>query len=297
MAGSHTTAATSPPVIGTGDRFTFALIMALAIHGLVLFGVGFGLAKPQHTDAPMVLQVALAQFTSDKKPEKADFIGQANQEGGGNLDHAERLTTPEQAVIEDASRQVSAPAAAPPTTTAQPKSLITSTSSDTRTRGSITLSEETRTSKPAPRSAELVSQAMQVAALMAELDRQRQAEAKRPRKRQVSAAIHESYDALYLDSWRRKIERIGNLNYPEKARELGLYGDLVLSVAINKDGTLNEIDIITSSGDQLLDDAAVRIVKLAAPFAPLTPKMMEETDVLDIVRVWRFQPNDGFSAN
>src|SRR5690554_7759325 len=73
-----------------------------------------------------------------------------------------------------------------------------------------------------------------------------------------------------MDSWRRKIERIGNQNYPAEARSQGIYGSLVLRVAIRRDGSLDSVELIESSGHQVLDNAALRIVRLAAPFAPFT---------------------------
>ena len=142
----------------------------------------------------------------------------------------------------------------------------------------------------------IYNRSMEIASLTAQLEAEKNLRAKRPRKRQVSAAIHRSTDALYLDSWRRKIERIGNLNYPEKAKKEGIFGTLSLKVAINNDGTVNEISILRSSGYKVLDDSAIRIVRLAAPFAPLTREMMADTDILEVVRVWQFQPDNSMNT-
>ena len=96
-------------------------------------------------------------------------------------------------------------------------------------------------------------------------------------------------DNWYLESWRRKVERIGKLNYPEQARARKLYGSLRLLVAIEGDGTLRDVRVIDSSGHKVLDEAAVRIVRLAAPYAPFPPGMRKHTDVLEIVRTWQFK--------
>ena len=100
-----------------------------------------------------------------------------------------------------------------------------------------------------------------------------------------------SIDASYLDSWRRDVERIGNINYPEKARQEKLYGSLRLLVAILPDGGLKEVKMLESSGQSVLDDAALKIVSLAAPFAPFPEELRQTTDVLEIIRTWRFQQN------
>lgn len=94
--------------------------------------------------------------------------------------------------------------------------------------------------------------------------------------------------AYYLNSWRRKVERIGQLNYPQQARAEGIVGNLRLLVAIAPDGALDEVRVLETSGHKLLDDAALRIVRLAAPYAPFPPAMKATTDILEIERTWRF---------
>jgi protein TonB len=84
------------------------------------------------------------------------------------------------------------------------------------------------------------------------------------------------------------VEKIGNLNYPEEAKRRKLYGNLLMHVAVRADGSVEKIRIRRSSGHKLLDDAAVRIVRMAAPFAPFPPEIREEVDVLDITRTWQF---------
>ncbi|MEJ2426591.1 MAG: energy transducer TonB, partial [Candidatus Thiodiazotropha sp.] len=127
-----------------------------------------------------------------------------------------------------------------------------------------------------------------IARLTAELERKTQAYAKMPKRKAISASTKEYKYAAYLDAWRRKVERIGNLNYPDQARRDKLYGNLVLHVAVKSDGSVETIRVLHSSGHQLLDDAAVRIVRLAAPFSPFPNEIREETDILDITRTWQF---------
>ncbi|HAZ59984.1 MAG TPA: hypothetical protein DCY89_00260 [Gammaproteobacteria bacterium] len=99
-----------------------------------------------------------------------------------------------------------------------------------------------------------------------------------------------------MEAWRAKVERVGNLNYPEKAREKGLSGALILDVALRPDGTVEDIIVRKSSGHRELDDAAVRIVELAAPFAPFPRDFLDEVDVLHVTRTWQFMNNYRFSS-
>jgi protein TonB len=140
--------------------------------------------------------------------------------------------------------------------------------------------------------AQLISQSKQIASLEAELGETMQAYAKMPRRKYITAATKEYKYATYMESWRRKVEKIGNLNFPEEAKRRNLSGSLILDVAINPNGTIKHITIARSSGYKLLDDAAARIVHLAAPFAPLSPEILKETDILHITRTWKFLGDD-----
>ena len=129
---------------------------------------------------------------------------------------------------------------------------------------------------------------MQIAHLSAEIDQSMKAFSRQTRHRFISANAREFRDAAYLDAWRAKVERIGNLNYPDEAKRRNLSGSLVLDVAVNANGSLHDVLIRRSSGYKILDDAAVQIVKLAAPFAPFPEEMRKDTDVLHIIRGWQF---------
>ena len=136
-----------------------------------------------------------------------------------------------------------------------------------------------------------------IASLEAELAKEQQLYAKRPRIHRLSAAsTMRDKGAWYKDEWRKKVERIGNLNYPDEARRQGIYGNLRLLVSINRDGTLYEVLVLESSGQRLLDQAAQRIVRLAAPFAPFTGDLAD-VDRLEIIRTWRFERGDRLSSN
>ena len=115
---------------------------------------------------------------------------------------------------------------------------------------------------------------------------------KRPKRRQVGARAEEYRFARYVEDWRQKVERVGNLNYPEAARQLKLYGNLILTVSIRADGSVEKVVIDRTSGHKVLDAAATRIVEMAAPYAPFPAEIRRDTEILDITRTWTFARGD-----
>ena len=139
-----------------------------------------------------------------------------------------------------------------------------------------------------------MTNSLKMAALSSEVQRKLETRAKRPKRTFISASTREYKYAAYMEAWRAKVERVGNLNYPEEARRRKISGQLVLDVALNPDGKINQITIRSSSGHKVLDDAAIRIVELAAPYAPFPEAIRAETDVLHITRTWQFLDQSGF---
>lgn len=150
--------------------------------------------------------------------------------------------------------------------------------------------------KPLPSAAQLLTSSFALASINAELQQKMQARAERPRHKYISASTQEYRYAAYMDAWRAKVERIGNLNYPDEARRRGISGSLVLDVALNQDGSIREVSVRRPSGHEVLDQAAIRIVELAAPYAPLPIDIAREVEVLHITRTWQFNDNGGFGS-
>jgi protein TonB len=285
--------------VSPGDRLSFTVFLAVALHAALILGVTFTYvtSKPStHT-----MEVTLAQQRAKRRPDKADFLAQFNQVGSGALEEKALMTAPTEAQFQDTEiRETSqdAPQSTSYKAVEQKQTAITTTAV---TDHNVTVDSEA--TETAPQKAEfenkksLQARALEIASLEARIDRQRQIYAKRPRiKRLTSLSTASSADAFYLNSWRRKIETVGNLNYPQKARKNKLYGSLRLMVAILPDGSLKEVELLESSGHQVLDDAAVRIVRLSAPYAPFPDGLRQSTDVLEIIRTWQFRKNSSLRS-
>lgn len=278
----------------TQERFGFTMFLSICVHVMLILGLGFTVVTESSTTSTM--EVTLAQYRSAEAPEDADFIAQANQEGSGTEEETLAPATPvESRFNDDEIRDVSEYLEERPTSPPQPaEQVLTSTNSE------IPLPATTE-AEPAPPAAPGVATPANrndtIASLRAQLDLRRQEYAKRPRRYTISSAsTKEAYDALYLDNWRKRIEAIGNLNYPPQASAQGIYGVLRVMVAINPDGSVNDIRILRSSGERVLDEAAVNIVRLAAPFDPFPPELRANVDVLEIIRTWQFHRGDTFSS-
>ena len=278
---------------------SFSLFLAAAFHVLVLLGVTFAMPDKVADKFQRTLDVVLATDSTEERPEEADFIAQSDQLGGGESDDIEKLTTTEVTPFPD---QTLNEVTKPPEMEMQQQKVEEQQVLNTELSDKTTINPDTQPidlqqAENTPEVQSIYQRSMEIASLEAQLDTMINNRAKKPRRRTVSAATHRATDALYIDAWRRKIERIGNLNYPDKAKRQGIYGSLSLKVAINADGTVNQILVLRSSGHKILDDAAVRIVRLAAPFAPLTDDILVDTDILEIIRVWQFQPNNQMNTN
>lgn len=275
------------------ERFGFTMFMSVCIHVMLILGVGFTLVSER---SPLnSLAVTLARYRSAEAPEDADFIAQANQEGSGSEEAALAPATPfDSRFNADEIREISDFLEERPTSPLRSEDLV---ARDNPAAPALNSTQDTP--QPLPDIGEMTPAELSAAAssLQAQLDLRRQEYAKRPRRYTISSAsTREDRDAQYLDNWRKRIEAIGNLNYPQQATAQGIYGTLRLMVALNPDGTVNDIRILRSSGERVLDEAAVRIVQLAAPFEAFPPDMRANVDVLEIIRTWQFHQGNTFSS-
>ncbi len=280
------------------DRLSFAVFMAVLVHLLIIFGIGFSL--PDKQNSATTLEVTLAQSHQKNSPKDADFLAQANQEGSGTLKERAQMTTTELAdyAAEDIHQtQRLEQFASAPKPNQQNYKGITSLFSDFEIQSQTLEQQLEALQLPEGPTKSLLQRSLEIASLEAKLDRQRQTLTKAPRTRRLTASsTRQSFDALYMNQWLREIESIGNLNYPSEAKRKNINGSLRLMVAVRADGTIQEIKVLETSGHKVLDDAAKHIVRLASPFAPFSDEMRRQTDVLEIIRTWQFRQTQ-FSTN
>jgi protein TonB len=275
------------------DRLGLTLLVAAVVHAFIILGITFkplDRNRPDHRQQSLEILVVDQSVEPRPEDEKADFLAQTSQQGSGE----------EMEVKEPEFEQTSEPIPLPqqmqqtpplPTQEERPR-LVTETPT------SETLPEPPpEEPAPIPSATQLLnSKDLEIARLTAELQRKTQAYAKMPKRKAISASTKEYKYAAYLDAWRRKVERIGNLNYPDQAKRDRLYGNLVLHVAVRADGSVERIRVLHSSGHKILDDAAVRIVRMSAPFSPFPAEIRKEVDVIDITRTWQFLRSGKFDS-
>ena len=315
---------------GPQDRIGLTISIAILIHALIVFGISFTKEDRPSTRINTMEIVLINQET--KKPEESNVLAQKNLEGGGETEEVLEPSTSIKPNLSKSSEQIieqpniqdqllqnydieTSKTEIPEILDINKENIETIATENIENEIIDLVSEkqkpdfvyekldETNTEKKIakktpppiiPTSDELLSNSFEIASSNIEVRREMIEKTKRPRKKFISASTKEYEYAAYMDAWRRKVERVGNLNYPEEAKELNLSGSLQLDVALNKDGTINQITIRRSSGEKVLDDAAIRIVELAAPYAKFPKNIENQIDILHILRTWQFINNKSF---
>ena len=278
-----------PASVSDGDRLGFTVFVALVLHATIVFGISF--AVEDRRPAPHTVEVTLAQYNDQEAPEEADYVAQVNQKGSGTEQAKKKLTTTEQAKQSDVEvREVSQVEPDSQKLHKEQKAkqvVVTQAKTPDPVATGKTEKETAKPEKQDKRS--LLQRSLEIASLEAELAEKANAYAKRPRVTRLTAAsARQSSSAAYMDSWRREVERVGNLNYPDEARRRGLHGQVRVAVTLLPDGHVEKIDVLESSGYKILDDAVIRIIRLAEPFPPFTEAMRKESDLFEIIRTFSF---------
>lgn len=274
------------------------MVISLLLHMTILLGLTFQFPTLKPNKISTSLEVVLVNKQTPTKPTKTQLLAQDNLDGGGNTDKNRQAKTPfpilpknkpisKEAATQQKVKQLEEEA----------KKLMSAVNKKPEIK-----QIETAQHKPddAPETAdnidanELLTRSLDIARLKAQVDQDYDEYQKRPKRKFVGARTKEYRFARYVEDWRIKVERIGNLNYPEEARKGKLYGNLQLTVSIRADGSLESIEINRSSGKKVLDQAAINIVKLSGQngFAPFPPNISQDTDILHITRTWVFAPSD-----
>lgn len=290
MSATDAVAGPLPPEIAIGphQRLSATLLLAAVLLGIVVLGISFG--RDDAAPVTPTLDVILTETASRTPPEKADFLAQASHQGGGEHDEAQRpreeVTSPVPKP-ETGITPVPIRAQSPRAQDAVPMPVLTTTAAAAETAPRERPSPETPPT-PLPLGEQLLEQQIEMARLAAEVERRQAQYAKRPKRKFVSASTQEYAYAQYLKQWVERVERVGNANYPERARAERLEGRLVMTVAVRRDGSVESVVLNTPSRHELLNQAARRIVGLAAPYAAV-PQNGERVDVLHITRTWHFR--------
>lgn len=284
------------PGFSNTDRMGVTVFGSVLFHLVIILGISFTVPKvlPQLNDLPD-LEITLITSHDDIEPEEADYLAQANQEGGGEKEESAIPKSPlPPTTSNQASRQLptaqprSQPKINPPT--AEPEVITQPTPAEQSLAEAEpeATTQQHSTEPPEPAIPEERPREAERSRLSAEISRFWEEYQKRPRRTFLNARTREYRFAAYMEAWRAKVERIGNLNYPEAAKRQKITGALVLDVALEPNGNINEVNVQRSSGHRILDDAAIRIVELAAPYAPFPDNIRKDTDILHITRTWQF---------
>lgn len=258
--------------------------MAASLHVAIILGVGF--SSDLNLDRTPSIEVTLALYNDGKAPDDADYIAATNQTGSGDASEKSEPTTRERTPFHDETISPIAQLPEPvpsATQTHQFDAVATTGDHDFEVAKDVELRDNAEEPRIEKQNYETLLH--EIASLEARISEEEETSASAPRIRRLTSVSAKSMaEAAYLNTWREKVERIGNANFPDA----GLFGDLRLLVVLREDGTLADIRVIASSGYQPLDAAAERIVRLAAPFQPFPVEMRKKYDQLEIIRTWKF---------
>lgn len=272
------------------DRLFFTIFIAIILHTTLILGVGFSLLET--TSSSKAIEVVLVPNAVESVPEKADFISQENQAGSGEAKEKLIPTTTEQVNYTNQQIQQTQPvyqeSSIAKNATAS-STILTTKNSSVSIKQQLESEEQVKPDESVSTDFSQLRKKLSLASIDLKLDLVDQIKTHDTRTYKInSISALKAEDAYYVTQWVKKIHRIGKLNYPEEARKRKIYGKLRLTVTMLADGTVKNIQIQRSSGHKILDDAAMRIVRLASPFTPFPAQLRRKYDVLEITRTWVF---------
>lgn len=271
------------------DRLPAMLFLAALIHGVLIIGIAFNPALTNEFAEAFSLDVTIVADTDQNidRPDRADYLAQASQQGGGNTrDHVrpsaseenqspiDNAGNPNGDDFDDSTSHESAADELLSSDRKQDRRISDAPREDPQPdeRLAMALEKGSESTLPLPRE--------NVATLMIHDDD--------PRQLVISADTEESSVAAYLDNWKRRIEAVGNEYFPDLAMTEGLTGSPTLEVSISASGDLAEVVIRKSSGSRVVDKAALDILRRASPFDPFPAEIRGEYDSLRFAYKWLF---------
>ena len=269
-----------------------ALLASAAVHGMIL-STQFVQINPRLFEDPnLPMEVVLVNAKTAESPLNPDALAQVNLAGGGNTDEDRRLKSPLPASSKSQTgTEETALKARVADLEQQAKTLLTQIKPNGQVQNTPLSTPPTPT-QPSLDTSQINQQAREMANLQARISQQFNDYQKRPKRAFVGANVKEYAFARYVEDWITKVERVGNVNYPEAARRQGIYGSLKLTVSIYATGQIEAVEVDRTSGSKILDAAAVKIVEMAAPYAAFPDDMRKKADILSITRTWTFTRSD-----
>ncbi|MEN9501862.1 MAG: hypothetical protein RI964_1147 [Pseudomonadota bacterium] len=277
------------PINMLNDPLAKTLPIAFLLHALLIFGVSFAPQRDPQAHLAPILDITLVQTHTEKAPDVVDFLAQANQEASGTSEEKNRPQSPLSSLIPTDMEDGDAPLQSQAASADNPLKItpqVLTTKGETFKPVEKAPEQPDETQDPI---AERSDTDQQVAQLLAEMNDDEARYARRPRIHFIDAVSAKSaVEAEYIDAWVKKIERIGNINFPEEAIAQNLSGKLILNVTLDQAGRVVDSQISVSSGSDVLDKAALRIIQLAAPYPQLPDEISRKWDQLNITRTWIF---------
>ena len=273
----------------TDERLKGTFSAALILHLVLLLGLSFTLSSPSR---PMTsMEVTLASYANADVPDRADFLAQANQSGSGDgRDKIAEVTS--DTLSEFQSEQQSVSPQQRQNASQQTSKPILTTRDPGYVPQAINERQPNELLMPAEQSVEEIAQQYSIGAIRAKLDQLNQTYSNMPKvTRLTSVSTKTAQEAAYMNYFEARIETVGNINYPLEARAQRLVGSVQLIVVILPDGSVERVQISTSSGSKILDQAAVRSVKLASPFNAF-PRELRDRDEVHVIRTWQYQADN-----
>lgn len=287
--------------ITASHRLQLTLFLAACLHAILILGLGFDITpREQRVDTHILDIILTAEQSQDEPPREADFLSATNQHGGSAAPQPAPSIARSEAVARPAPSQVATPPASPETPPGKPEPMASAApepSEKPAPKAEMEASADSPSPEPAPAedmpdTSRLLARSLEIARLTAEIRSFGQSEDRFSREgRSDSPSSRSAVEAQYIHDWTSKVQRIGNLNYPDEARRQNLSGRLTLDVLMDSSGKVLEINLVRSSGHAALDDAARRIVRMSSPFPPFPPAMREKYDRYHIRRTWEFASN------
>ena len=277
----------NPTSITSGDRLGVTLFMAAVAHALVILGIGFSGILPEPR-LPPLMEITLTQYPSDERPEDYDYLAPDDQDGGGTIEEAMRPTEPSAVVPDprDLDDLVQSDTAPPAPAASEETQVVTTDSPDRPAHEPEDAQPEPEADPPRPH--DLLDTDQQIAREIADTTQTIDWDARYPSKQRINARTRQHDAAAYMKGWIERVEQVGNLNYPDEARRRQLTGRLIVEVTLMPDGSLDEVRILQASDYRILDEAAVRVVEMAAPYARVPPEVLDGKERLVITRTWEF---------